>query len=178
MWRNFSFPCMTIVGKLKISPHVEKFQYNWLGFIAIYAVLLLNLLFTLFCREIFATIYTLSCEEKLSPKVQLCRKNDKYQVWIRVPPFIVNTPLLAINIVERRTEGWRSCTNQFNNLVLNCSFFGLFCSKRIRLGLIWFSPFFLQAFITSAQKEFQTRSRDVLRCKKFPCRETLLLLLI
>ena len=25
MWRNFSFPCMTIVGKLKISPHVEKF---------------------------------------------------------------------------------------------------------------------------------------------------------
>ena len=22
MWRNFSFPCMTIVGKLKISPHV------------------------------------------------------------------------------------------------------------------------------------------------------------
>ena len=26
MWRNFSFPCMTIVGKLKISPHVEKFN--------------------------------------------------------------------------------------------------------------------------------------------------------
>ena len=25
MWRNFSFPCMTIVGKLKISPHVEEF---------------------------------------------------------------------------------------------------------------------------------------------------------
>ena len=23
MWRNFSFPCMTIVGELKISPHVE-----------------------------------------------------------------------------------------------------------------------------------------------------------
>ena len=81
MWRNFSFPCMTIVGKLKISPHVEKFQYNWWGFIAIYAVLLLNLLFTLFCREIFATIYALSCGEKLSPKVHLWRKNDKYQVW-------------------------------------------------------------------------------------------------
>ena len=48
MWRNFSFPCTTIVGKLKISPHVEKFQYNLWGFIAIYAVLLLNLLFTLF----------------------------------------------------------------------------------------------------------------------------------
>ena len=42
-------------------------------FIAIYAVLLLNLLFTLFCREI-------SCGEKLSPKVHLWRKNDKYQV--------------------------------------------------------------------------------------------------
>ena len=28
MWKNFSFPCMTIVGKLKISPHVEKFQMS------------------------------------------------------------------------------------------------------------------------------------------------------
>ena len=46
MWRNFSFPCMTIVGKLKNSPHVKKFQYNWLGFITNFAVLLLNLLFT------------------------------------------------------------------------------------------------------------------------------------
>ena len=26
MWRNFIFQCMTIVGKLKISPHVEKFR--------------------------------------------------------------------------------------------------------------------------------------------------------
>ena len=26
--KNFSFPCMTIVGKYKFSPHVEKFQYN------------------------------------------------------------------------------------------------------------------------------------------------------
>ena len=25
MWRNFSFPCMTIVGKLTISPYVVKF---------------------------------------------------------------------------------------------------------------------------------------------------------
>ena len=106
------------------------------------------------------------------------RKNDKYQVWIRVPPFIVNTPLLAINIVERRTDGWRGCTNQFNNLVLNCSIFCLFCSKRIRLGPISFSPFFLQAFITSTQKEFQTRSRDVLSSEKLPCRETPLLPLI
>ena len=29
------------------------------------------------------TIYALSCGEKLSPKVHLWRKNDKYQVWIQ-----------------------------------------------------------------------------------------------
>ena len=29
----------------------------------------------------FATIYALSCGAKLSPKVNLWRKNDKYQVW-------------------------------------------------------------------------------------------------
>ena len=74
MWRIFSFLCMTIVGKLKISPHVGKFQYNWWGFIAIYAVLSLNLLFMLFCREIYATIYALSCGDKMSPKVHLWRK--------------------------------------------------------------------------------------------------------
>ena len=28
MWRNFSFPSMTIVGKLAISPHVEKFHMS------------------------------------------------------------------------------------------------------------------------------------------------------
>ena len=38
MWRNFSFPCMTIVENLKTSPYVEKIQYNWWGLIAIYAV--------------------------------------------------------------------------------------------------------------------------------------------
>ena len=68
---------MKIVGKLKISQYVEKFQ---LGFIAIYAILLLNLLFTLFYRKIFATIYALSCGGELSPKVHLWRKNDNYQV--------------------------------------------------------------------------------------------------
>ena len=30
---------------------------------------------------IYATIYALSCGEKLSPKVHLWRKNDKYEVW-------------------------------------------------------------------------------------------------
>ena len=32
----------------------------------------------------FATIYALSCGEKLSPKLHLWRKNDKYEVWL--PP--------------------------------------------------------------------------------------------
>ena len=79
MRRNFIFPCMTM--KMRISPYLENFQYNSWGFIAIYAVLLLNLLFTLFCCKIyFATIYALLCGEKLSRKVHLWRKNDKYQV--------------------------------------------------------------------------------------------------
>ena len=89
MWRNFSFPCMAIVRKLKIFPNVKKFQMSphdrcgeiwhsphmacvwcrklrhiYAKFIAIYAVLLLNLLFTPFCQAI-------SCGEKLSPKVHL-----------------------------------------------------------------------------------------------------------
>ena len=101
MWRNFSFPCMTIVGKLKISLHVEKSEIlhiwhvfdvenvaiyaKFMHFIAIYVVLLLNLLFTLFCHELyFATIYALSRGEKLSPKVNFWRKNDKHQVWEEV----------------------------------------------------------------------------------------------
>ena len=70
--------------QLKISPHVETFQHNWWGFIAVYVVVLLNLLFTLFCREIFATIYARSCGENLSPKVHLWRKNDKYEVYPQV----------------------------------------------------------------------------------------------
>lgn len=61
MVKNFSFPCMTI-------------------FISIYAVLSLYLLFTLFCHEIFATIYAISYLGELSPKVHLWRKDDKYQV--------------------------------------------------------------------------------------------------
>ena len=60
--KNFSFPCMTI-------------------FISIYAVLSLNLLFTLFCLEIFTTIYAISYLGELSPKVYLWRKDDKYQVY-------------------------------------------------------------------------------------------------
>ena len=99
MWRNMKFSTSIIClmwSHLKYLPSLPFFSwfwfaisfvkinnvYNWWGFIAIYAVLLLNLLFTLFCREIyFATIYALSCGEKLSPKVHMWRKNDKYQVW-------------------------------------------------------------------------------------------------
>ena len=76
MWRNFSFPCKTIVGKLKISPHVEKFQMSprdrcgetW------------NSPHTSPHMQNLCNFYALSCGEKLSPKVHLWRKNDKYQV--------------------------------------------------------------------------------------------------
>ena len=53
---------------------------KFMQLIAIYAILLLNLLFTLFCCEIFATIYALSCGEKLSPKNTFVEENDKYEV--------------------------------------------------------------------------------------------------
>ena len=59
--------------------------------------MLLNLLFMLFCREIFATIYALSCGEKLSKKVHLRRKitnmrseyylHNIYQFLGRYQPF-------------------------------------------------------------------------------------------
>ena len=103
-WRKivmWSFPCKTIKGKLKISPHVEKFQYKWWGFIAIYAVLLQNLLIRLICSEIFAKIYALSCGKKLSPNVHLWRKNDKYQVWRPLLGLADSLPPLAIHILNR-----------------------------------------------------------------------------
>ena len=59
-------------------------MYNFLCFVASYAVLLQNLSFmqfTLFCREIcFVAIYALWRGEKLSQKFCLWRKKDKYQV--------------------------------------------------------------------------------------------------
>ena len=79
MWRNFSFSCMTIVGKLKISPHVDKFHMSqhvekseilhiWhvcdVENIVIYAKFMQNL----------CNIYALSCGDKLSRKVHLWRK--------------------------------------------------------------------------------------------------------
>ena len=60
-------------------------MYNFLCFVASYAVLLQNLSFmqfTLFCREIcFVAIYALWRGEKLGQKFCLWRKKDKYQVW-------------------------------------------------------------------------------------------------
>ena len=56
--------------------HVEKFQlsmYDNCGVIENFST----------CGEIlgnFETIYALSCGEKMSPKVHLWRKNDKYEV--------------------------------------------------------------------------------------------------
>ena len=77
---------MTDVKKSEIHVCDVENVAIYAKFIAIYAVLLLNLLFTLFCREIyFATIYALLCGEKLSTKVHLWRKNDKYQVWRKAP---------------------------------------------------------------------------------------------
>ena len=71
MWRNFRCLHMTDVEKSEILHiwHVCDVENVaiYAKFIAIYAVLLRNLLFTLFCREI-------SCGEKLSPKVHLWRK--------------------------------------------------------------------------------------------------------
>ena len=57
------------------------------------------------CGEIlgdFATIYALSCGEKSSPKVNLWRKNDKYEVWIVVMMMIVWTNLIT-TLVEMMT---------------------------------------------------------------------------
>ena len=89
MWRNFRCLHKTDVEKSEIlhiwhACEVETVAIyaKFMQFIAIYAVLLLNL----FCREIyFATIYALLCGEKLSTKVHLWRKNDKYQVWRKAP---------------------------------------------------------------------------------------------
>ena len=84
LWGNWKFlhmrgkfrcPHMTDVEKSEILHmwHVCDLESvaiyaKFIQSIAIYAVLLLNLLFMLFCREIFATIYALSFGEKLGPK--------------------------------------------------------------------------------------------------------------
>ena len=80
-------------------------------FNAIYVVLLLNLLFTLFCREI-------SCGEKLSPKVHLWRKNDKYKVW----SFQSNTKFYPVGVIGNALEFCTIflVTQPFVLIQLNC----------------------------------------------------------
>ena len=51
---KWRYPCCNRVDQTKTSPYMQN----------------------------FATIYALSCGEKLSPKVHLWRKNDKYQVCL------------------------------------------------------------------------------------------------
>ena len=81
MWRNFRCVHMTDVEKSEILHiwhvcDVENVAKCSISF-AIYAVLLLNLLFILFCREI-------SCGEKFSPKVHLWR-NMRSEGRVRLP---------------------------------------------------------------------------------------------
>ena len=76
-----------------------------IGFYCNLCRFLLNLLFTLFCREIyFATIYALSCGEKLSPKVHMWRKNDKYQVCSWFHPYLLIWCFCCITL--RRNGMW------------------------------------------------------------------------
>ena len=92
MWRNLRCLHMTDVEKYEIFHiwHVCDVENvaKYAKFIAIYAVLLLNLLFMLFCSEI-------PCGEKLSPKVHLWRKNDKYQLCYHIlcPHCLVDTDM-------------------------------------------------------------------------------------
>ena len=129
MWRNFRCLHMTDVKKSEILHiwHVcgvgrEKNVCDvenvaiYAKFIAIYAVLLQNLLFTLFCREI-------SCGEKLSPKLHLWRKNDEYQVCVHNMKgkkmsqilFIKNCNKTCISIIQSQSEQ-RQVTKKFHTL--------------------------------------------------------------
>ena len=71
MWRNFSFPCLTIVEKSEISPHLtcvwfRKCVHNLCCFV-VKSVLSQ---FTQFRCEIgFVAIYTLLCGGKTNPKI-------------------------------------------------------------------------------------------------------------
>ena len=72
MWVNFRCLHMTDVEKSEIRHIWHVFDVEN---VAVYAK------FMQFCL-LFTTVYVLSCGEKLSPKVQLWRKNDKKQVCI------------------------------------------------------------------------------------------------
>ena len=91
LWRNFSFPCMTIVGKLKISPHVEKFHMSPHDRCAdVEKSKILHIWHV--CDVENVAIYSKFMQflvEKLSPKVHLWRKNDKYEVCCIIPMYVV-----------------------------------------------------------------------------------------
>ena len=132
MWRNFRCHHMTDVDKSEI---LHIWNVCDVQNIAIYAKFmhffcnlgrfLLNLLFTLFCREIyFATIYVLSCGEKLSPKVHLWRKNDKYQVWWVINLFCCGNSFPTLELVRLlpwAASQWRSLS--LSKLVVRRLFF-------------------------------------------------------
>ena len=57
------------------------------------------------------TIYALSCGEKLSPKVHLWRKNDKYQVCCKIWDFIRQLKWVCIWVWRGvRSDAQLSCT--------------------------------------------------------------------
>ena len=53
--------------------------------------------------QFFAIIHALSCGEKLSPKVHLWRKNDKYEVCVTTPA----APISLVVRAERPKRRWR-----------------------------------------------------------------------
>ena len=100
MWRNLKF------SFIKINK-----VCNWWGLIAIYAILLLNLLFTLFCHKIcFATIYALTCGGKFSQKVHLWRKNVKYEVCSQIVDGFYDSGFGSVplrrHLTRRRKSDW------------------------------------------------------------------------
>ena len=86
MWRNFSFPCMTIVGKLKISLHVEKFQmsphdrcgeiWNSSHMACVWCRRRCHIckIYAIFCHNLRAFMW-----RKIEPKTTFVEK--KWQIW-------------------------------------------------------------------------------------------------
>ena len=68
MWRNFSYPCMTIVEKFM------EFYCNLCHFFA------KSVIHCLFCREIFCHNLRAFMWRKIEPKSTFVEKNDKYEV--------------------------------------------------------------------------------------------------
>jgi len=108
MWRNIRFPYITDVEKSENSPHLscEKCQisphdrfvisfitkkinnvYSLWSFVAFYVTSFCKNYFfanyAVLSRNLFVAIYAFLCGEKLSPKLYMWRKNDKYQVCVR-----------------------------------------------------------------------------------------------